>query len=233
MPAYSIGPLKTRFFDSNGVPLVGGQLFSYQAGTTTPLATFTDATAATPNANPTILDANGQADVFISAGFYKFVLEDVNGVVQWTEDNISIPGGVATSLPAGGSTRQILTKINGTDYNTQWQNNIAIFGNSGAPTSITASGGFNFTGSAFTTVWYVKSNSGAVTISANPQIAAGSFDGQVLKLVQMDATNTLQISNGNGVALAGGSTLILDQVYKTAVFIWDATGSVWLEQSRS
>lgn len=231
MPAYVPG-LKARFFDSNGVPLVGGQLFSYQAGTTTPLSTYTDSTGLIPNANPTILDANGQADVFISAGFYKFVLEDVNNVVQWTEDNISIPGGVATSLPAGGSALQVLSKINGTDFNTQWQS-IVQGGNSSSPVAITASGGIAFTGNSFLTIWYVKSNGGAVTVTANPQIAAGSFDGQELKVVQMDATNTLQFSNGNGLALSGGSALILDQVRKMAVFHWDVIGSLWVEQSRS
>lgn len=232
MPAY-IPPFRARFFDSNGDPLVGGQLFTYQAGTTSPLATYTDAGALTPNSNPVVLDANGECDVFISSGFYKFVLEDVDGVVQWTEDNISIPGGVATSLPAGGSANQVLSKINGTDFNTQWADEVKSTGTSSSPSSITASGGVAFTGNAFKSTWYVKSNSGAVTITANPQIAAGTFEGQELKLIQMSATDTLQFANGNGLALSGASTLILDQVYKMAVFHWDATGTVWVEQSRS
>ena len=46
--------------DSNGVPLAGGQLFSYVYGTTTPLSTYQDPLLTTPNANPIIADANGR-----------------------------------------------------------------------------------------------------------------------------------------------------------------------------
>jgi hypothetical protein len=53
-----------RAFDANGVPLVGGKLCSYAAGTTTPKFTYTDATGITPNTNPVILDSTGQAKVF-------------------------------------------------------------------------------------------------------------------------------------------------------------------------
>lgn len=85
----ALTPPVIRFQDINGKPLVGGQLFSYAAGTTTPLATFVDATTSALNANPTILDSTGSARVFLGAAVYKFVLEDANGVIQWTADNIA------------------------------------------------------------------------------------------------------------------------------------------------
>jgi hypothetical protein len=81
--------LKQRFFDANGAPLAGGKLYSYQAGTVVPLATYTDTTEVTPNTNPVILDADGYADVWIAATNYKFVLADSTDVVLWTKDNIS------------------------------------------------------------------------------------------------------------------------------------------------
>lgn len=77
-----------RAFTANGAPLVGGKLFSYAAGTSTPQATYTDASLSVPNANPVILDANGQAPVWLSALGYKLILQDSLGVVQWTLDNI-------------------------------------------------------------------------------------------------------------------------------------------------
>lgn len=81
---------KFRAFDhSTGAPLAGGLLFTYAAGTTNPQATYTNASLATPNANPVVLDANGEADVFVGGATYKFILQNSVGVTQWTEDNIA------------------------------------------------------------------------------------------------------------------------------------------------
>lgn len=88
-----------RFFDANGVPLVGGLLYSYIAGTSVPAATFTDQTGLTPNANPVVLDGNGQANVWLGSGSYKFVLTDSNGVVQFTVDNVSSSATSGLSSP--------------------------------------------------------------------------------------------------------------------------------------
>ncbi len=81
-------PAQIQFADANGVPLAGGKLYTYAAGTTTPQATYTDSSAGTPNTNPILLDAGGRAHVWIGTNAYKFVVEDRNGVVRWTEDNI-------------------------------------------------------------------------------------------------------------------------------------------------
>lgn len=81
--------IRQRFFDANGIPLVGGQLFSYAAGTSTPQATYVDQAGVTPNANPIILDSAGYADVWLGVGTYKFVLEDSLGNILWTKDNVA------------------------------------------------------------------------------------------------------------------------------------------------
>jgi hypothetical protein len=78
-----------RAFDANGNPLAGGKLFSYAAGTSTLLATYADAARATPNSNPVILDSTGQAKVFMGLANYKFILQDANGVQQWTIDSVN------------------------------------------------------------------------------------------------------------------------------------------------
>lgn len=85
--------IKTRFFDEDGNPLAGGKLFSYYAGTSTPLATYTDQSGLTANTNPVILDANGEANVWINTAAYKFVLKDANDVVLFTVDNVQAPTG--------------------------------------------------------------------------------------------------------------------------------------------
>lgn len=81
-----------RSWDNLGFPLVGGKLFTYQAGTTTPQATYIDSTQTTPNTNPVVLNFRGEAFVWLDPTLtYKFILQDVFGNLIWTEDNI--PGG--------------------------------------------------------------------------------------------------------------------------------------------
>lgn len=93
--------LRSRYFDDNGDPLAGGKLYSYIAGTSAPTSTFTDQSGNTPNANPVILDANGEASVWIADGLYKFILKDANDVVQFTTDFVSGPSSGSGSSPSG------------------------------------------------------------------------------------------------------------------------------------
>lgn len=112
---------KAQFFDANGNPLVGGKVYTYAAGTTTPLATFTDASATTPNTNPIILDARGECNLWYStATSYKVVLKNADDVLQWSVDNIATYGTLSA----------------------QNYNNVNITG--GAITGVTAT--FNLTG---------------------------------------------------------------------------------------
>jgi microcystin-dependent protein len=78
-----------QFSDSNGAPLAGGRVYSYQAGTSTPQATYTDSSGGTPNANPIILDASGSASVWLDPTLsYKFILKDSSDNVIKTIDGI-------------------------------------------------------------------------------------------------------------------------------------------------
>jgi hypothetical protein len=94
---------KLQFFDANGNPLVGGKLFTYAAGTTTPLATYTDSTGLTPNTNPIILDSRGEADVWLDATQYKFELKTAADALIWTVDNISNALNLSQLLASSGS----------------------------------------------------------------------------------------------------------------------------------
>jgi microcystin-dependent protein len=104
---YIVPTPRQRYFDSNGAPLASGKLYSYAAGTTTPLATYTDQALTTPSANPVILDANGEATIYIPDGTnYKFVLKTSADVQQWSVDNIQTPtvaaAVAAQAVPSGG-----------------------------------------------------------------------------------------------------------------------------------
>lgn len=86
MPVLCPSP-KFRAVGSDGLALVGGKLHSYAAGTSTPIETFTDFGLGTANTNPVILDARGEASVWLE-GNYKLVLTDEDDVQIWSVDNI-------------------------------------------------------------------------------------------------------------------------------------------------
>jgi hypothetical protein len=95
---------KTAFVDAAGEPLVGGQLYTYIAGTTTLQATYTDSTATTANTNPIILDSRGEANVWLGGAIYKFVLKDADGALIWTVDYISAPTAAVSPVLSGNVT---------------------------------------------------------------------------------------------------------------------------------
>lgn len=92
---------KMQFTTAAGVPLSGGKVYTYIAGTTTPQATFTDYTGATPNPNPVILDSRGEANIWLGGALYKFKLTDANDVEIWTVDYISAPTSSVSAVLSG------------------------------------------------------------------------------------------------------------------------------------
>lgn len=81
-----------QFFDNNGVPLAGGLIYTYAAGTTTPQATYTSVSGAVANPNPIVLDAAGRVDgeIWLTEGVaYKFILKTATDVLLGTYDDIS------------------------------------------------------------------------------------------------------------------------------------------------
>jgi hypothetical protein len=79
---------KLQFFDSNGDPLVGGKVYTYEAGTNTPKATYQDYEENTLNTNPVTLDARGEAEIRLVSGSYKFIIRDsAEGLIN-TIDNV-------------------------------------------------------------------------------------------------------------------------------------------------
>lgn len=106
-----LGGAGWQFFDNNGIPLAGGLLYSYSAGTTTPLATYTTSSGVTPNTNPIVLDAAGRpaGEIWLSPVAYKLVLKTSTGVQLWSMDNI-------TGLPSAGSQDVQVATAGQTDF---------------------------------------------------------------------------------------------------------------------
>lgn len=90
MPTGTLSPVAIQqFFNNNGIPLAGGQLASYLAGSNTPTPIYSDQGLTIPLSNPVILDAAGRApELFLDAKSYKLVLRDALGVTIWTADNV-------------------------------------------------------------------------------------------------------------------------------------------------
>jgi len=80
--AVVISPAPNFYYtDGNGNPLAFGCVFSYQSGTTTPLATYTDSTGNTQNANPVVLSASGRAQIWLQTGVaYTLKIKSSGGV---------------------------------------------------------------------------------------------------------------------------------------------------------
>ena len=78
-----------QFFDITGAPLVNGTLQTFAAGTSTPLQSYTDASATVANPTTITLNARGEAAVWLGPYSYKLVLRDAMGVLIWTSDNIT------------------------------------------------------------------------------------------------------------------------------------------------
>lgn len=93
-----------QFFDNNGLPLIGGKIYTYQAGSSTNLSTYTDNSGNIANSNPIVLDSAGRApeEIWLLTGYsYKFVIKDSSDVTIQTLDNLyGILQNAPTSAPA-------------------------------------------------------------------------------------------------------------------------------------
>jgi len=104
-----LGGAGWQFFDNNGVPLSGGLVYTYAAGTTTPLVTYTSASGTIANTNPVVLDSAGRPpnEIWLTGVAYKFVLKTSAGVTIWTMDNINglqVSGVASTATAIQGQT---------------------------------------------------------------------------------------------------------------------------------
>jgi len=103
----------------------------------------------------------------------------------------------------------------------------SVSGTRAAPNNITAAGGITSTANS-RQLMFVQGSGGAVDITANPQISAGTTVGQELLLVGRSDTNTILLENGTGLSINGSFLLGEDSVI---LLFWDGTN--WTEISRS
>lgn len=101
---------KQQWFDNNGRVVSGAKLYSYAAGTTTPISTYSDSSLSTPNANPVVADSAGRMTVYmVPDTAYKFTLTTSADVPIWTQDNVSLPPTVTPPSPLAVPPGTVLT----------------------------------------------------------------------------------------------------------------------------
>lgn len=106
-----------QFFDNNGDPCTGCLLFTYVAGSSTKVSTYSEVSLTTANANPLTLPSNGRATIFLTPGVsYKFILAPATDVDPplsplWTVDNVGAvpPTGTATDVDITGTAGENLS----------------------------------------------------------------------------------------------------------------------------
>ena len=101
--------------DQSNNPLAGGKVYSYQAGTLTPLTTYTDATLTVPNPNPVILDAYGKAQIWLGPYTYKLNVTDVNNVQHpdYPVDNLQSIQTTASNIATAAVLAQLASTASG------------------------------------------------------------------------------------------------------------------------
>lgn len=190
-----------------------------------------------------------------ASGGQVYAKQDSGSSTNWTQIGTGGGGGGISALTGdvtasgSGSVAASVVKIRGVSvsataptnnqvltYNstsTQWEpkantgsGSLTATGSQTSPVTISAAGGITPTSDP-RQILYAVSSSGAVSVTANPQIAAGTVVGQELILYGGSSSNYIILANGNGLSLNGPINL----TDNAALFlVWG--GVTWSELSR-
>lgn len=210
---------KQQFFDNDGAPLAGGKVYSYTAGTSTPLATYTDQGGATPNANPVILDANGEANIWVSDAYYKFVIKDANDVTLRTIDQASVANDVvaeATAARDAALAAQAAAETAETNAETAETNAETAETNAAASASAAATSATNAATSA-------TNAATSTTNAANSATAAATSETNAATSATNAATSATNAAN-SATAAATSETNAANSATAAAASVSAATG---------
>lgn len=107
-----IGGAGWQFFSNNGVPLSGGLIYTYVAGSSTPLATYTTSVGTIANSNPIVLDSAGRPpqEIWLNSAYgYKFVLQDATFNQIFSADNINGSGNGSSGYSTATAGQTVFT----------------------------------------------------------------------------------------------------------------------------
>src|SRR6266851_926625 len=206
-----------QFYDGQGNPLSGGQLFFYASGTSTPQNTFSDSGLTVANPNPVILDSSGRAgNIFLGANAYKVVLQDSLNNQIWTADPVSNPpsapvfvGGTST----GSANNQVVAVTTPTGFSLAAGNKLLFIAGFTNTTGMTLNAG-----STGATTLSKMGSAGLVSLSGG-EVQAGQ-----LQEVDCDGTHLILVSTGGSV---GGPT----SAVASNVPVFDGTSGSFIKDS--
>ena len=232
-----------QFFDNNGTILSGGKLYTYSAGSTSPLTTYTSSTATALNPNPIILDSAGRvpAEVWVnSSSIAKFVLKDSSDVLIGTWDNIP---SLVSSLNLTGVNNGVVyfnsvgTFSSGTNLTFDGTNlgvagaatigsNLNVAGPSALTGNVTASGALSVVGA--TTLNGTATVQGNTTLNGTLSVA-GNVTGMLNVTGTMTTSGTTTLATGSTLTASPSSTDNSTKIATTA-YVKTATlggGQTW------
>jgi len=223
-------PISTilQFFTDQGVVLAGGKVYTYVAGTTTPVATYTSSSLSVLQANPIILQSNGRmaSPVWVPADVtVKMVLQDSSGNVisGGTIDNLQGINDPSYLYPQTSS--EIAAGVTPTNY-LYPLGNVLRYGadSTGATTCQTAvQNAFNAVGSGGTVtfpsgstfLFNITSVGGQITISNPVNVVATGATFNITATVQPNSAGApisqerinqlFQVSRVSGFSWVGGT----------------------------
>lgn len=106
-----------QFFTNSGAVAADHLLYTYDNGTTTPKATYTDAGAGTPNANPIQLNSAGRCALWLLPTPYSFEVRTSAGVLVKRFDDVDSAVGLASLAGLTATSGAALVGYSmGTDY---------------------------------------------------------------------------------------------------------------------
>lgn len=188
MPTFRILDQAPQFFLASGEVNAGGSLTFYETDLSTLKDTWSDQAKTTLNSNPVLLDAAGRSATDIwGDGEYGVVLKDALGVTIWTRNNVEIPGGTGTTIPALVS-GQFLSNDGSI---LQWQPILQVPDPTGLNNYVLTSDGVG-------AVWQQQTD----PTVPDPDIVVST--GGILAGVSTD-TNKFYLETGSGTASASGS----------------------------
>lgn len=227
---YTLAVFDSQFFDDNGDPLASGKVYSYVAGTTTAVSTYSN-NSGTANTNPVVLSSAGRATIFLSsAQCYKLILKTSADVTVRTVDNLCsyLPTAGFTGSPMGTTATQTVSNktLNNTNTITVKDNAFTLqdetvttkqaqFQLSGISTATTRTVTLpdaNILLGEIEVVFHARTNTDATNqtfflATQAYQVTAVSF---VAGTAEVTAANmNIQITKDTGAAIPGGGTALL------------------------